>query len=236
MLKQIGTNIWIGEQKQKYWGLEVGTRMTIIRLTDNQLSIVSPIKLDLRSIEEIDNIGEVAFIIAPNLYHYLYLEDASAIYPQAQILAPPGLAEKKPQLKIDLVLTEDQINFNNEIEYFAFQGFRVFEVIKTARLNEIIFFHPKSKTLILTDTAFHFDETFPRSTQVISQIIGGYRQLSPSLLEKIAIEDKNSIEKSIQKILTWDFQRVIMAHGSIIEKNARERLKIGYEWFLDKKI
>ena len=39
MLK-VDTNIWVAKQNLKYWGLEVGTRMTVIRLENGEL--VSP--------------------------------------------------------------------------------------------------------------------------------------------------------------------------------------------------
>ncbi|WP_375498341.1 hypothetical protein [uncultured Nostoc sp.] len=31
----------------------------------------------------------------------------------------------------------------------------------------------------------------------------------------------------------WDFERVIMAHGSIIEQDGKSQFKAGYEWFLE---
>jgi hypothetical protein len=39
MIKKIAQNIWVKEQPLKYWGLEVGTRMTIIRLSNGELII-----------------------------------------------------------------------------------------------------------------------------------------------------------------------------------------------------
>jgi hypothetical protein len=38
------------------------------------------------------------------------------------------------------------------------------------------------------------------------------------------------------KVLNWDFKRVIMAHGSIVEIDAKRRFKEGYEWFLGKSL
>ncbi len=41
---------------------------------------------------------------------------------------------------------------------------------------------------------------------------------------------------TIERVLNWDFQRVIMAHGTIVETNAKQKLKEGYEWFLGEKL
>ena len=50
MLKEVDTNIWVAEQKLKYLGLQVGTRMTIIRLNNGELVVISPIKIDKKLI------------------------------------------------------------------------------------------------------------------------------------------------------------------------------------------
>ena len=61
------------------------------------------------------------------------------------------------------------------------------------------------------------------------------RQLEPTLLEKLACRDKTQVKHSIQKVLCWDFHRVIMAHGSIIERDGKRQLQAGYEKFLSTK-
>jgi hypothetical protein len=117
-----------------------------------------------------------------------------------------------------------------------FDGFRTLTLSGLSPLNECVFFHPESHTLVLTDTAFHFDESFPLMTQLAARVLGGHRKLRPSLLEKLATQDKKKVEQSVQKVLSWNFRRVIMAHGSIVENHAKRRFKEGYEWFLGKSL
>lgn len=231
-LKLITSNIWVKEQPLKYCGLEVGTRMTIIRLANNQLALISPIKLNEQIITEINSLGTVRYIISPNLFHYLYLQSCKNIYPYACLITVPGLEAKQPNLTSDYILTKDIINFNSELEYFLFAGFQTFLPSGFTVANEIVFYHSESKTLILTDTVFNFDSSFPLVTQFASQIIGCYQKLRPSILEKIAIQDKKQITASVKRLLQWDFKRVIMAHGTVVENNAKQQLREGYEWFL----
>jgi hypothetical protein len=232
-LKQITSNIWVKEQPLKYLGLEVGTRMTIIRLANEELALISPIKLDEQIITEINSLGTVKYIIAPNLFHYLYLQSCKNTYSSASLITPPDLAAKQPNIKSDLIFTRDVIDFNGELEYFLFAGYRIPSPSGVTVANEIVFYHPESKTLILTDAAFNLDNSFPFLTQFAARIIGCYQQLRPSILEKIATKDKEQITISVKKLLQWDFQRVIMAHGTIVENNAKQQLKKGYEWFLN---
>ena len=96
----------------------------------------------------------------------------------------------------------------------------------------VFFFHLESHTLVLTDTAFNFDESFPPLTQLAARVIGGYKNLSPSLLERFATKETDKVKQAVQKVLAWDFKRVIVAHGSIIENDGKQRFREGYEWFL----
>jgi hypothetical protein len=232
MLKQVESCIWVAEQPLRFLGLPVGTRMTVILRSDNSLVLISPIKIDNHLQQQLDSLGTVKYIIAPNLFHHLYLEHCQQIYPQAELIAPSGIETKQPNIVISKTFVRDKIDFNGELEYIPFQGFQTFIPPKIVTLNEIVFFHPNSQTLILTDSAFNFERNFPLTTQLATRVLGCYQSLQPSLLEKIAIRDREIISQSIARILAWDFQRVIMAHGNIVEENAKEQLAAGYEWFL----
>lgn len=232
MLREIDNNIWVGEQPFKYLGLNVGTRMTLIRLVTGELIVISPIQVDNTTINQLNAIGDVSYIIAPNLYHYLFADSFKAIYPKAKLWAAPGLESKRSELTIDKVISVDERSLLDEVEYLLFDGFRVFDLNGPSLLNECVFFHRESRTLILTDTAYHFDESFPLTTQLAARLIGGYKKLSPSLLERFATRETERVKQSVQKVLAWDFKRVIMAHGSIIESDAKRKFREGYEWFL----
>lgn len=230
MLRKIDRNIWVAEQPFRYFGLSVGTRMTVIRLTNSELVVISPIQVDNETIHQLNEIGDVSHIIAPNLYHYLFTSNFKALYPKAMLWAVPGLESKRPELPIDRIIQDG--SFLDEVEYLLFDGLRTFGLNGAVPLNECVFFHPETHTLILTDTAFHFDESFPPLTQLVARALGGYKNLSPSLLEKVATQETQKVKQAVQKVLAWDFERVIMAHGSIIENDAKQRFREGYEWFL----
>ncbi len=232
MLREIDRNIWVAEQPLRYFGLSVGTRMTVIRLANSELVVISPIQVDDATICQLDKFGNVSHIIAPNLYHYLFTSNFKTLYPKATLWAAPGLESKKPELPIDKVIQNDGNSFLNGIEYLLFDGFRTLGLSGFDALNECVFLHPESRTLILTDTAFHFDESFPLITQFATRVLGGYKNLSPSLLERVATREKEKVRQSVQKVLAWDFERVIMAHGSIIENNGKQSFSEGYKRFL----
>jgi hypothetical protein len=236
MLREIDQNIWVAEQPFRYFGLSVGTRMTVIRLENHDLVVISPIQANNGLVEQLGEIGTVKHIISPNLYHYLFAADFKAFYPSATFWATPGLKDKKPDLLIDQIIESNGNNLWNGIDYVFFDGFKTVGFSGFDSLNECVFFHAASRTLILTDTAFHFDESFPVMTQLATRVLGGFKNLSPSLLERIATTEKGKVKESVKRILEWEFERVIMAHGNVIERNGKEKFKQGYERFLRQSI
>lgn len=234
MLREIDKNIWVAEQPFRYFGLHIGTRMTVIRLANRELVVISPIRVNEAAVRQLSDLGQVRHIVAPNLYHYLFAAEFKAFYPNATFWAAPGLDTKQPELPIDEIISSDSSRQWDELETILFDGFKTLSLSGFDALNECVFFHPASRTLILTDTAFHLDESFPLLTQFASKVTGGYKQLSPSLLEKIATTEKESVKRSVEKVLHWDFERVIMAHGSIIERHGKEKFRQGYNNFLGK--
>jgi hypothetical protein len=236
MLRKIDESIWIAEQPLHYLGLSIGTRMTAIKLANRELVVISPIKISDELVSHLNQIGIVKHIIAPNLYHYLFAAKFKALYPNAVFWAAPGLDLKKPDLPIDRVIREGENNEWDDLDCIFLDGFRTLGLSGFDSFNECVFFHSATRSLILTDAAIHIDETFPFVTQLATRIIGGYKSLSPSLLERIATTETEKVRQSIEKILGWDFDRVIMAHGSIIEQNGKEQFRQGYERFLGQSI
>lgn len=233
MLQEVDENIWVAEKPLKYFGLNVGSRMTVIQLKNGELVIISPIDIDEVLVEQLNAIGQVGYIISPNLYHYLFADRCKLMYGSAQFWAPSGLESKRPELEIDRVMREPQGTILDEIDYLFFDGFRTFGLTGASPLNEYVFFHRQSQTLILTDTAFHFDETFPSITRLIVQTLGSYNKLSPTWLDKLATQATEKVKVSVQRVLEWDFKRAIVAHGSIVETDAKQKFKEGYQWFLE---
>ena len=78
-------NLYYVEHPLKFFGCSLLTRMTIIKLKNNKLLIHSPIPItpypNLK--KEIEELGEVKYVVAPNNYHWLYLKDFKKAFPNA---------------------------------------------------------------------------------------------------------------------------------------------------------
>ena len=224
-------DLWVAHQPLRFLGLEIGTRMTVVRLSNGELVLISPIRLEESDRQDLNNLGIVRHIVAPNLFHHLYVQQAHTLYPEATIWGVEGLAKKCPELKIDALVNQTG-SFKDELDYFPFQGFGSILPQGIVLANETVFFHRSSRTLILTDTAFNFDQSYSLVTQLAVRTLGSYNSLRPTRLEKWGTPDKDKVAASVRRVLTWDFDRVIPAHGSIVETGGKDAFKAGYEWFL----
>lgn len=231
-MEAIAPNLWTAEQPLKYFGLPIRTRMTVIRLQNHELAIISPINIDDSDAQQLDELGKVSHIIAPNLYHYLFAADFKQRYPNAAFWATSGLKERKPHLSIDNTIGEDKLPFSDEVKPIFLEGFRTLVPTGFESLNEWVFLHVATRTLIITDAAFNFDKTFSLPVQILAKTNGIYNKLGPSVLEKVAIKEKAALKRSIQQILNWDFDRVVMAHGSVIEKGGKRAFERAYQFIL----
>ena len=150
-LKEIGKDIWIYDGSAvKFYGLPYSTRMTVIKLSNGGLWIHSPEKLNEDLKKELENLGKVEHLISPNKPHHLFLSEWVAAYPDAKSYASPGLAQKRADIKFTKELSDfPETDWANEIDQIIFQG--------SPLMEEVVFFHTKSKTLILTDLIENFN-------------------------------------------------------------------------------
>jgi hypothetical protein len=224
-LRQLAENLWVAERPQTFYGLAVGTRMTVIRLADRRLLLHSPVALDPGLRGELDAIGRVCFAVAPNRVHHLYAGDVATAYPGTRLWVGPGLERKRPDLVFEAVLTDDApAEWRGEVDQIFFRG-RPYE-------NEVTFFHRASRTLILCDLAFNFGPSAAAPTRWLMKLLRSYGRLGPSTLDPWLIRDRAAARDSLERILAWDFDRVIVAHGDVLETGGHEILRRGYSWLL----
>jgi hypothetical protein len=137
----------------------------------------------------------------------------------------PGLERKRPDLVFEAILTDEApAEWRGEVDQTFFRG-RPYE-------NEVAFFHRASRTLILCDLAFNFGRNAAAPTRLLMWMLRSYGHLGPSKLDPLLIRDRQAARESLERILAWDFDRVVVAHGDVQESGGREILRQGYAWLL----
>ena len=224
-LRQLAENLWVADRPQAFYGLPVGTRMTVIRLAGDRLLLHSPVALDAGLRAQLDAVGQVRYAVAPNRVHHLYAGQVAEHYPGARLWVGPGLDRKRPDLVFEAILGDvAPEEWRGEVEQVFFRG-RPFE-------NEVAFFHRASRTLILCDLAFNFGPHTAAPTRLLMKLLRSYGRLGPTTLDPWLIRDRRAARESLQRILAWDFDRVIVAHGDVLDSGGHEILRQGYAWLL----
>lgn len=223
MLRRLADGLWVAERPLRFLGLPVGARMTVIRLDDGRLLLHSPLPLDAAMRAELDALGPVAYAVAPNRLHHLFAGDVAKAYPEARLWLAPGLPEKRPDLVHEGVLDDEAPpEWRGQLDQVFFRG-RPYE-------NEVAFFHRASRTLVACDLAFNFGPRDPLPTRVLMSLIRSYGKLGPTKLDPLLIRDRAAARASLERILAWDFDRVIVAHGDVQETGGYPLLRDGYAW------
>jgi hypothetical protein len=93
-----------------------------------------------------------------------------------------------------------------------------------------VFFHVPTRTLITSDLVENFDSSphWPTRTYLKLSGLQGNITWSPPL--RFLYRDRTLARESIDHILEWPFERVVIAHGNIILENARESVERGFAW------
>lgn len=224
-LRPLAEDLWVVERPQTFYGLPVGSRMTVIRLAGGRLLLHSPVALDEGLREQLDTLGRVCFAVAPNRVHHLHAGHVIRAYPEARLWVAPGLERKRPDLVFEAILTDDApAEWRGEVDQVFFRG-RPYE-------NEVTFFHRASRTLVLCDLAFNFGPRSPAPTRLLMKMLRSYGHLAPSKLDPLLIRDRHAARESLERILAWDFDRIIVAHGDVLETGGHDILRRGYSWLL----
>jgi hypothetical protein len=224
-LTPLAEDLWVVERPQTFYGLPVGTRMTVMRLSGGRLLLHSPVALDAELRAELDAIGRVHYAVAPNRVHHLYAGAVAQAYPEARLWVAPGLERKRPDLDFVAILGDEAPDeWRGEVDQIFFRG-RPYE-------NEVVFCHRASRTLVLCDLAFNFGPRTALPTRLLMKLLRSYGRFGPSKLDPLLIRDRDAARRSLERILAWDFDRVVVAHGEILERGGREALRSGYAWLL----
>lgn len=222
MLQQIDSNLWCATQPLRVMGLQIGARMTIVRLQSGGLFVHAPIALSDELRAAIDALGPVRAIVAPNSMHHLYLAACLAAYPEARGFAAAGAAKKHPELTLaPLEATPDPL-WAGELEQHAIAG--------APGLGEVAFLHRATRTLILTDWLFHFHGSPSWLTRVYLRISKGLGKPVQTPVLRGLIKDRAAARASTAALLAWDFERVIVSHADIIERGGPQALREATAW------
>jgi hypothetical protein len=221
----IAEDVWVVHRPLRFLGMfPIGTRMTVVRLSGGELWLCSPIEIDDELAASLDALGPVAHLVGPNRFHHLYLGAARERYSAAELHLAPGLACKRTDLGDARTLSSDAPeSWRDDLDQRVLDGVPTF--------NEVAFFHRASRTLILTDHLFHLDDPCPAVARALGTLLGVRRAPGfPLDARLLFVKDRPALARSVNAVLEWDFDRIVLTHGSIVKTGGRAAMEHAYRF------
>lgn len=229
MLEEFGPDLWIadGPVVTAAAGFHYPTRMAVIRLSGNELVVWSPVRLTDALRAAVAALGEVRYLVAPNTLHHTFLGDWQRAYPTADVLAPPGLREKRQDIRFDRDLGGAPIaGWADNIELVVMPGNRI--------TTEVVCFHRPSRTAIFTDLLQQFPPGWFKGWRGLVARLDLMVADEASVPRKfrVAFSDKRAARAALERILAWHPEKVLMAHGRPVSADGEAVLRRAFGWLL----
>jgi Domain of unknown function (DUF4336) len=224
-LAQVDEGIWVHSIDIRFGGIApLPHLMTVIRLSGGSLLIHSPCRADAQTKAALAELGPVEAIVAPNWWHDLFLREWVAAYPNAKLYADPNLVAQRATRTLPFQPPLDgSISPWPEIDLLYVDEMRLW-------LDELVLLHRPSRSLIIADLAFYLTSTRPASMKAWFRFIGAYPGCKVPGFFRLAPRSRNHLREKIKRMLSWDFERLIVGHGDVIETNGKDALCQAFAW------
>ncbi len=202
--------------------------MSVIALAGGGIVLHSPTRIDPELRAEICRLGPVVAIIAPSWWHDLYLKESLAAFPSARLYVAQTLAKWRPSLRSMHVLNAaTPAIWQDDLEQERIEGIGLF-------LDETVFCHRASRSLLVADLLFNFGENDAWLTRVLASVVIGpcpgcrfARMYRPFIL------NRRLFRKSIERVLRWDFQQIVVGHGVVVSDDGKRAFQAAFRWLLE---
>ena len=213
-MEQLHEDLWVLKRPLRFLGLELGCRMTVLRVGEDPL-LHSPVAPDEALLGELDALGRVRWVLGPNRYHHLGL--SPWVERGVELFGVPALARHRKDL--DFTMLTDS----------PWDGVDVLPLSCIPFTDEVVLLHRPSRTLIVTDLLFNLPESTGWWTKANMWAMGGYPGVCCTVLERALIK-REPARKDFEQLLSWDFDRVVLGHGDVVEEGGRDALAEAYSW------
>jgi hypothetical protein len=215
-MKKLAENLWVLPYSLRLLGADFKRTVTIVRLISGDLVIHSTGPFTPEDVKGILRLGKPGWLLDAMLQHDTFAQRGRQAFPAIPYLAPDGFA--------------DVVGF--PIEPLIPGPSKWGEELKVVRLDgnpsmeEHVVFHPHSRTLVVADLLFNFGPDTPTWTNfLLLAAVGAKHHPGMSRRFRMSIKDKAAFQRSVETLLGWDFDRIIVGHGEVIETDGKRLLR-----------
>jgi hypothetical protein len=230
MLIEVAPELWTAEEMLTLPGwVKMPLRMTLARLPKGGLVVHSPLPLTDERLKAVARIDKVEYLLAPSCLHHRFAGQWLRRFAGAKLYGAPGLRKKRKDLRFAGVLGQDgEVPWAPVFDQLLIEG--------APGLNETVFFHRPSRTLLVSDLLFNIEQPANFVTKVVLNVMGTRGRLAMSRAWRRYTKDRDKLRASVEKVLDWDFARILPAHGAVFESaQAPKHAKAALAWALNGK-
>jgi hypothetical protein len=172
--------------------------------------------------------GAVRHLVSPNKLHHLYLQEWKTAYPDAVLWGPQSTIKKCPDLSFREPLKDSPpLEWIPDIDQAWFRG--------SFAMDEVVFFHRPSGTAIIADLIQAFSDRFLGEHwgwwRFLARLDGLTQDQACAPREwRLSFINRAPARHARAKALTWNCQRVIVAHGEWARADGHVFLEKSFRW------
>ena len=229
-LRSVAPSVWIFDAPPiRVLGLPLPLRMTIIRLASGEVILHSPTQFSPDLKAEIERLGSIRYLVAPSIGHWKFLPAWREACPQASTYAVPGLKDRlivrRAGVRVDHELgDEPPAAWRGQVETVLMRG---------VYFAEVDLFHVPSRTLVLADLVLNVQpDQLPAWGMPLARL-GGFTAPAcrpPPYVQAMLLANSTRTAPAAARLLAFEPERVLFAHGAWFERDAAERLRRSLAW------
>jgi Domain of unknown function (DUF4336) len=224
LLRSLAPDLWAAEAPLRWLGIELGRRMTVVRLSSGELLVHSPAELTPALRQALDELGEVRFVVPASRFHgHLYMEQYRDAYRRVELFAAPGLESRRKDLRFAGSLGDaPDRRWSRDVDQVMFPGSRF--------LTEIVFLHRSSGSVILGDLCMKLDSQRPLLSRAFVRLDGVHERFAMPRTIRLTVRNRLAALRARERMLGWDFERVVVGHGDVVESGGRQAIADALAW------
>jgi hypothetical protein len=215
-MKKLAENLWVLPYSLRILGADLKRTVTIVGLRSGDLAIHSTGPFTPEDVADILSLGKPGWLLDAMLQHDTFAQRGRQAFPGIPYLAPDGFGDAVGFPTEPLVPAPS--TWGEELKVLRLDG--------NPSMDEHVLFHPVSRTLIVADLLFNFGLHTPAWTSfLLLAAVGAKHHPGMSRRFRMSIKDKAAFQRSVEALLAWDFDRIIVGHGELIETDGKRLLR-----------
>lgn len=214
--------LWTDYQPLTVFGLPLGRRVAVARGEAGQLVVFSPLEGTDAAVAGLRRLGEIAAFVVPSRLHDRFYEEYFELFPRARFLASRAVMADHPRWPLTELRPDAP----------ELSGFAVETIAGMPQVQEQVFVHRASRTLIIADAFFNLPRASGVWTRFMLRAAGMGGRPRPSRLFRTLVRDRAAFVGSVERVAGHDFERIVPGHGDVVAMNGKGVWREAFEEWL----